>query len=78
MQFIDDALRPDCQDELIITAAPYGPEWLPADFPEDIPVTLEEQVRKAVDCYNAGATACTSTSAKPTARAASGCRCSTS
>ncbi len=29
---------------------------MPADFPEDIPVTMEEQIQKAVDCYNAGAT----------------------
>jgi len=28
----------------------------PSDFPEDIPVTMEEQIQKAVDCYNAGAT----------------------
>ena len=56
MYFADDALFPENQDELIITAAPYGPEWAPADFPEDIPVTMEEQVQKAVDCYNAGAT----------------------
>ena len=35
---------------------PYGPEWMPSDFPEDIPVTIDEQVQKAVDCYNAGAT----------------------
>ena len=27
-----------------------------SDYPEDIPVTWEEQVQKAVDCYNAGAT----------------------
>ena len=40
----------------MITAAPYGPEWMPADFPEDIPVTMDEHVQKAVDCYNAGAT----------------------
>jgi uncharacterized protein (DUF849 family) len=56
MYFADDALFPENQDELIITAAPYGPEWAPSDFPEDIPVTMEEQVQKAVDCYNAGAT----------------------
>ncbi|MFO1406637.1 MAG: 3-keto-5-aminohexanoate cleavage protein [Steroidobacteraceae bacterium] len=56
MYFADDALLPETQDELIITAAPYGPEWAPSDFPEDIPVTMEEQVQKAVDCYNAGAT----------------------
>jgi uncharacterized protein (DUF849 family) len=29
---------------------------MPSDFPEDIPVTMDEQVQKAVDCYNAGAT----------------------
>ena len=29
---------------------------MPSDFPEDIPVTMEAQVQKAVDCYNAGAT----------------------
>ena len=40
----------------MITVAPYGPEWMPADFPEDIPVTMEEHIQKAVDCYNAGAT----------------------
>jgi uncharacterized protein (DUF849 family) len=56
MYFDDDALLPETQDELIITVAPYGPEWAPSDFPEDIPVTMDEQVQKAVDCYNAGAT----------------------
>ena len=40
---------------LIITAAPYGPTWLPGDA-EDIAVTWDEQVQAAVDCYNAGAT----------------------
>ena len=56
MQFLDDSLHPENQDKVVITAAPYGPEWMPEDFPEDIPVTMEEQVQKAVDCYNAGAT----------------------
>ena len=56
MYFDDDALLPENQDELIINVAPYGPEWLPGDFPEDIAITLDEQVQKAVDCYNAGAT----------------------
>ena len=28
----------------------------PADFPEDIPVSMDAQIQKAVDCYNAGAT----------------------
>ena len=56
MNFIDGSLFPENQDPLVITAAPYGPEWMPADFPEDIPVMIEDQVQKAVDCYNAGAT----------------------
>ena len=56
MYFADDALLPENQDELIINVAPYGPEWLPGDFPEDIAITLDEQVQKAVDCWNAGAT----------------------
>jgi uncharacterized protein (DUF849 family) len=56
MNFLDGSLFVENQDKLVITAAPYGPEWIPSDFPEDIPVTMQEQVQKAVDCYNAGAT----------------------
>jgi uncharacterized protein (DUF849 family) len=56
MHFLDGALHPENQDKLVITAAPYGPEWLPSDFPEDIAVSMDDQVQKAVDCYNAGAT----------------------
>jgi uncharacterized protein (DUF849 family) len=56
MQFLDDSLHPENMDKVVITVAPYGPEWMPADFPEDIPVTMAEQVQKAVDCYEAGAT----------------------
>ena len=56
MNFLDDALLPENQEKLVITVAPYGPEWEPADFPEDIPVSMAEHVQKAVDCYNAGAT----------------------
>ena len=56
MQFLDDSLLPENQEKMVITVAPYGPEWEPADFPEDIPLTMDEQVQKAVDCYNAGAT----------------------
>jgi len=56
MNFIDGSLFPENQEKLVITCAPYGPEWMPADFPEDIPVSMEEHVQKAVDCYNAGAT----------------------
>ena len=57
MNFLDGSLFPENQDKLVITAAPYGPEWIPSDFPEDIPVTMEAQIQKSVDCYNAGATA---------------------
>jgi len=55
MNFLDGSLFPENQEKLVITAAPYGPEWIPSDFPEDIAVSMEEQVQKAVDCYNAGA-----------------------
>ncbi|MFM0060922.1 3-keto-5-aminohexanoate cleavage protein [Paraburkholderia phytofirmans] len=56
MHFFDDSLHPENMEKVVITVAPYGPEWMPADFPEDIPVTMEEQIQKAVDCYDAGAT----------------------
>jgi len=56
MNFLDGHLFPENQQPLIITAAPYAPAWVPGDFPEDIPVTMEQQIQKAVDCYNAGAT----------------------
>ena len=56
MNFLDGSLFPENQEKLVITCAPYGPEWMPADFPEDIPLTMAEQIQKAVDCYNAGAT----------------------
>jgi uncharacterized protein (DUF849 family) len=55
MQFLDDSLLPENQQPLVIQVAPYGPEFLPGDS-DDIPVTMEEQVQKAVDCWNAGAT----------------------
>ena len=56
MNFLDGHLYPENQQPLIITAAPYAPGWIPEDFPEDIPITMEEQIQKAVDCYEAGAT----------------------
>ncbi|MCM2331541.1 MAG: 3-keto-5-aminohexanoate cleavage protein [Pseudomonas sagittaria] len=56
MNFLDGSLFVENMQKLVITAAPYGPEWQPSDFPEDIPVSLEAQIQKAVDCYNAGAT----------------------
>lgn len=54
MYYTDDSILPENMAPLIITAAPYGPEWLPGDA--DIPVTWDEQVQAAVDCHNAGAT----------------------
>jgi uncharacterized protein (DUF849 family) len=56
MHFQDGSMFPENQEDLVITCAPYGPEWAPEDFPEDIPITMEEQIQKAVDCYEAGAT----------------------
>ena len=56
MYFTQDSMLPENQEKLIITVAPYGPQWLPSDYPEDIPVSWEAQTQKAVDCYNAGAT----------------------
>ncbi len=58
MYFTDDSLLPENQAPLMITAAPYGPIWLPGDCtPEQkLPVTWDEQVQAAVDCFNAGAT----------------------
>ena len=55
MQFLDDSLLPENQQPLVIQVAPYGPEFLPGDS-DDIPITMAEQVQKAVDCWNAGAT----------------------
>lgn len=55
MHFMDDSLYPENQEKLVIQVAPYGPQWLPSDS-DDIAVTMDEQVQKAVDCWNAGAT----------------------
>ncbi|WP_280425795.1 3-keto-5-aminohexanoate cleavage protein [Nocardia carnea] len=56
MHFHDDALFPENQEKLVITCAPYGPEWEPDDFRADLPLTMAEHVQQAVDCYEAGAT----------------------
>ncbi len=56
MQFFDDSLHPENMEKVVITVAPYAPEWMPEDLPQDIPVTMDEQVQIAVDCYEAGAT----------------------
>ncbi|MDM0022520.1 3-keto-5-aminohexanoate cleavage protein [Variovorax saccharolyticus] len=55
MHFLDDSLLPENQQKLVIQVAPYGPQWVPGDS-DDIAVTMDEQVQKAVDCWNAGAT----------------------
>lgn len=55
MQFLDDSLYPENQQPLVIQVAPYGPQYH-IDDSDDIPVTMAEQVQKAVDCWNAGAT----------------------
>jgi uncharacterized protein (DUF849 family) len=58
MYFTDDSLLPENQPPLMITAAPYGPMWMPGDCKpiHKLPVTWDEQVQIAKDCYNAGAT----------------------
>src|SRR5271156_184183 len=54
MYYIDNSILPEYMAPLIITSAPFGPQWLPGDA--DIPVSWDEQVQTAVDSYNAGAT----------------------
>ena len=67
MQFFDDSLLPETQDPLVIQVAPYAPSFLPRDS-DDIPVSFAQQVQKAVDCYNAGATVLHVMCASPMAR----------
>lgn len=55
MQFFDDSLLPENQEPLVIQVAPFGPQFLPSDS-DDIAVSMDTQIQKAVDCYNAGAT----------------------
>ena len=55
MHFLDDSLLPENQQKLVIQVAPFGPQWVPGDS-DDIAVTMDQQVQKAVDCWNAGAT----------------------
>ena len=38
MNFYDGSLFPENQEKLVITCAPYGPEWMSSDFTEDIHV----------------------------------------
>jgi uncharacterized protein (DUF849 family) len=55
MEFLHDSLLPENQEKLVIQAAPFGPTWLKGDV-ADLPITMDEQIQRAVDCYNAGAT----------------------
>jgi uncharacterized protein (DUF849 family) len=55
MNFLDDSLLPENQQKLVIQVAPYGPQWSHTDS-HDIAVSMDDQVQKAVDCWNAGAT----------------------
>jgi len=55
MEFLDDSLYPENQQPLVIQVAPYGPQYTPS-CSSDIPVSMKDQVQKAVDCWNAGAT----------------------
>ena len=43
MRYTDDALYPENMQPLIITAAPYGPTWLPV---RPTSRTWDEQVRR--------------------------------
>ncbi|MBV1707424.1 MAG: 3-keto-5-aminohexanoate cleavage protein [Hyphomicrobiales bacterium] len=54
MQFLDDSLLPENQEKLVIQVAPYGPQFTTADS-DDIAVSMDAQIQKAVDCWNAGA-----------------------
>mgnify|MGYP000988903985 CR=1 FL=1 len=73
MYYTDDSILPESMTPLIITAAPFGPAWLPGDG--DIPVSWDEQVQAAVDCYNAGAAMlATSSTEKKTERDFEACR----
>lgn len=55
MYFTDRSLLPGNQPPLIRAGARYGPTWIPSHFPEDIAVSWDEQVHKAIDCFEAGA-----------------------
>ena len=46
MNFLDGSLFPENQDKLVITAAPYGPEWMPSDFPRTFPSRWKRRSRR--------------------------------
>ena len=55
MHFLDDSLLPENQQKLVIQVAPFGPSGSRA-IPTTSPSRWSQQIQKAVDCYNAGAT----------------------
>ncbi|MCK7576852.1 MAG: 3-keto-5-aminohexanoate cleavage protein [Chromatiales bacterium] len=56
MQFLDDSLLPENQQHAGDPGRALRPRSSCRATPDDIPVSMDEQVQKAVDCYNAGAT----------------------
>jgi hypothetical protein len=62
MYFTSDSMLPENQQPLIITVAPFGPQWLPSDYPEDIPLTWEQQTQKRSIATTPARPCCTSTS----------------
>jgi len=39
--------------KLVITAAPYGPEWELDDFREDLPLTMDEHIQRVEELFSA-------------------------
>ena len=72
MHFQDGALFPENMEKLVITVAPYGPEWMPADYPEDIPVSMDDMCKRRSTATTPAPRCCTFMCVSPTVRAASG------
>ncbi|WP_233859244.1 hypothetical protein [Paraburkholderia sp. HD33-4] len=53
---MDNSPPPENQKLQVIQAPPHEPQW-PACDTEDVPVTISRPGAKAVDCYNAAASA---------------------
>jgi uncharacterized protein (DUF849 family) len=56
MYSTEETMLPEDMVPLVITAAPFGPQPQLLSGDAESPLTWEEQVQTAVDCYNAGAT----------------------
>ena len=74
MNFIDGSLYPENQEKLVITVAPYGPQFEVSDFPEDIPVT---KFRRLSTAMKPVPLCCTCMCANSTAKAQNACPSST-